>query len=94
MITCSITLNPLHSFVETQQIVVFQTLSLMLLSFCFWVFNISYQTMLLAYAIASLIFISVRSKVFVVSKEGLIFMKSISGRLQDLADIERLENES
>ena len=35
-----------------------------------------------------------RGNVFVVSKEGLIFMKSISGRLQDLADIERLENES
>lgn len=29
-----------------------------------------------------------------VSKEGLIFLKKISGRLQDLADIERLENES
>jgi hypothetical protein len=29
-----------------------------------------------------------------VSKEGLIFLKQISGRLQDLADIERLENES
>ena len=28
-----------------------------------------------------------------VSKEGLIFMKKISGRLQDLADIERIENE-
>lgn len=32
-------------------------------------------------------------KVFSVSKEGLIFLKTISGRLQDLADIERLENE-
>lgn len=32
--------------------------------------------------------------VFSVSKEGLIFLKKISGRLQDLADIERLENES
>jgi hypothetical protein len=30
-------------------------------------------------------------KVFSVSKEGLILMKKISGRLQDLADIERLE---
>lgn len=29
-----------------------------------------------------------------VSKDGLIFLKKISGRLQDLADIERLENES
>ena len=29
-----------------------------------------------------------------VSKEGLIFMKSISGRLQDLADIERLKNDN
>lgn len=29
-----------------------------------------------------------------VSKDGLIYMKKISGRLQDLADIERLENES
>ena len=35
-----------------------------------------------------------RGNVFAVSKEGLIFMKNISGRLQDLADIERLENES
>ena len=32
-----------------------------------------------------------RGKIFSVSKEGLIFMKTISGRLQDLADIERLE---
>lgn len=32
--------------------------------------------------------------VFSVSPEGLIFMKTISGRLQDLADIERLKNES
>jgi hypothetical protein len=29
-----------------------------------------------------------------VSKDGLIFLKRISGSLQDLADIERLENES
>jgi hypothetical protein len=29
-----------------------------------------------------------------VSKEGLVFMKNISGRLQDLADIERIENEN
>lgn len=35
-----------------------------------------------------------RGTVFTVSKEGLIFMKNISGRLQDLADIERLENEN
>lgn len=35
-----------------------------------------------------------RGTVFSVSKEGLIFMKTISGRLQDLADIERIENES
>jgi hypothetical protein len=35
-----------------------------------------------------------RGTVFSVSKEGLIFMKKISGRLQDSADIERLENES
>ncbi|CAN5611340.1 hypothetical protein BH20ACI4_BH20ACI4_06030 [soil metagenome] len=35
-----------------------------------------------------------RGKVFAVSKEGLILMKKISGRLQDLADIERLENEN
>lgn len=35
-----------------------------------------------------------RGKVFSVSKDGLIFLKKISGRLQDLADIERLENES
>ena len=35
-----------------------------------------------------------RGKVSSVSKEGLIFMKKVSGRLQDLADIERLENES
>ncbi|CAN5390438.1 hypothetical protein BH10ACI1_BH10ACI1_00190 [soil metagenome] len=31
--------------------------------------------------------------VFSVSQEGLIFMKTISGRLQDLSDIERLKNE-
>jgi hypothetical protein len=30
--------------------------------------------------------------VFSVSKDGLISLKTISGRLQDLADIERLEN--
>lgn len=35
-----------------------------------------------------------RGQVFSVSKEGLILMKTISGRLQDLADIERLENEN
>lgn len=35
-----------------------------------------------------------RGKVFSVSREGLIFLKRISGRLIDLADIERLENES
>ena len=29
-----------------------------------------------------------------VSKDGLILLKKISGRLQDLADIERLENEN
>lgn len=29
-----------------------------------------------------------------VSREGLIQLKKLSGRLQDLADIERLENES
>ena len=34
-----------------------------------------------------------RGTIFSVSKESLIFMKTISGRLQDLADIERLENE-
>ncbi len=34
-----------------------------------------------------------RGNVFAVSKEGLIFMKEVSGRLQDLADIERIENE-
>ncbi len=34
-----------------------------------------------------------RGNVSAVSKEGLIFMKKVSGRLQDLADIERLENE-
>lgn len=33
-------------------------------------------------------------KVSSVSKEGLIFLKKLSGRLQDLADIERLENEN
>ncbi len=32
-------------------------------------------------------------KTWVVSREGLIYLKTISGRLQDLADIERLENE-
>ena len=32
--------------------------------------------------------------VFSVSQEGLIFMKEISGRFQDLADIERLKNEN
>lgn len=32
--------------------------------------------------------------VFSISKESLIFMKKVSGRLQDLADIERLENEN
>lgn len=35
-----------------------------------------------------------RGKVSSVSKEGLIFLKKLSGRLQDLADIERLENEN
>lgn len=35
-----------------------------------------------------------QGNVCAVSKEGLIFMKKISGRLQDLADIERLENEN
>lgn len=35
-----------------------------------------------------------RGTVNTVSKDGLIFLKKISGRLQDLADIERLENES
>ena len=35
-----------------------------------------------------------RGKIFSVSKKGLILMKTISGRLQDLADIERLENEN
>lgn len=34
-----------------------------------------------------------QGKIFSVSKEGLIFLKKISGRLQDLADIERIENE-
>lgn len=34
-----------------------------------------------------------RGTVYSVSKEGLIFLKKISGRLIDLADIERLENE-
>lgn len=29
-----------------------------------------------------------------ISKDGLIFLKRISGRLQDLADIERIKNES
>lgn len=32
-------------------------------------------------------------KLWVVSREGLIKMKTLAGRLQDLADIERLENE-
>ena len=32
--------------------------------------------------------------IFTVSREGLIQLKRLSGRLQDLADIERLENES
>lgn len=36
----------------------------------------------------------IRGTVFCVSREGLIFLKKISGRLLDLADIERLENES
>ena len=35
-----------------------------------------------------------KGKVFTVSREGLIQMKTIGGRLQDLADIERLQNES
>lgn len=35
-----------------------------------------------------------RGTVVSISKEGLILMKTISGRLQDLADIERLENEN
>lgn len=34
-----------------------------------------------------------KGSVFSVSQEGLILMKTISGRLQDLADIERLKNE-
>ena len=33
------------------------------------------------------------SKLSVVSREGLIKMKTLAGRPQDLADIERLENE-
>lgn len=33
------------------------------------------------------------TKLFVVSREGLIKMKNLAGRPQDLADIERLENE-
>ena len=33
------------------------------------------------------------SKLWVVSREGLIKMKRLAGRPQDLADIERLENE-
>jgi hypothetical protein len=32
--------------------------------------------------------------IFTVSREGLIQLKRLSGRLQDLADIERLESES
>jgi len=32
-------------------------------------------------------------KVFTVSKEGLIFLKTISGRLMDLADVERLKSD-
>ena len=35
-----------------------------------------------------------RGTISSVSKEGLILMKQISGRLQDLADIERIKNES
>ena len=35
-----------------------------------------------------------QGKISTVSREGLIQLKKISGRLQDLADIERLENES
>lgn len=35
-----------------------------------------------------------RGTVYSVSKDGLVFLKQISGRLQDLADIERLEDES
>ncbi|MDQ6786170.1 MAG: hypothetical protein M3033_05050 [Acidobacteriota bacterium] len=34
-----------------------------------------------------------QGKVVTVSKEGLIFLKTISGRLQDLADIERLKSD-
>lgn len=34
-----------------------------------------------------------RGKIYSVSREGLIYLKKISGRLIDLADIERLENE-
>lgn len=33
------------------------------------------------------------TKLAVVSREGLIKMKTLAGRPQDLADIERLENE-
>lgn len=35
-----------------------------------------------------------RGVISTVSREGLIQLKKLSGRLQDLADIERLENES
>jgi hypothetical protein len=35
-----------------------------------------------------------RGKTWVVSRDGLIFLKTISGRPQDLVDIERLENEA
>ena len=35
-----------------------------------------------------------KGDVFTVSREGLIRLKTIGGRLQDLADIERLKNES
>ena len=35
-----------------------------------------------------------RGAISTVSREGLIQLKKISGRLQDFADIERLENES
>jgi len=35
-----------------------------------------------------------QGKTWVVSRSGLIFLKTISGRPQDLVDIERLKNES
>ncbi len=35
-----------------------------------------------------------QGKTWVVSRDGLIFLKTISGRPQDLVDIERLENEA